>query len=115
MTTMTVSDGHESVSTTRFVDCDADGATLEVGDESYRLSWTDLQGHASFPSAATRISEETITTPLGSNDCLLYEVEREGQTHRFWFAKDLPGMPIKRQTVAGDVVVSTATVTSNET
>ncbi len=115
MTTVTVADGSESVSVTRFADCDSEGATLVVGEQSHRLAWTDLQGHASFPAPATQITEETITTPLGTYDCLLYTVERNNDTHRFWFARALPGMPIKRETVAGDLVVSTATVISNIT
>ena len=59
------------------------------------MTWLDLQGHASFPADDTTIESETIETPLGELDCLRYTV-RDGASEKiFWFAKDLPGMPVR--------------------
>src|SRR5262245_35155406 len=65
----------------RYVECDASGATLErstlapdgspLGEpELDRVTWLDLQGHASFPSDATTVVPERLETVLGSLDCL---------------------------------------------
>ena len=115
VTSITSEDGQETVSTTTFVEVAQYGAVLEIDGSQHRVKWTDLQMHASFPEADTLIREETITTGLGTFECLLYEVNRADEVHRFWFARDLPGMPIKRETVAAETVVSTTTVVSNVT
>lgn len=38
------------------------------------VSWLDLQGHASFPSTATAIGNETVELPVGVEECLRYIV-----------------------------------------
>ena len=108
----------------RFVDCDESGATLErfglsldgapLGEpEANRVSWLDLQAHASFPAAVTTIEPERIETAIGELDCLRYTV-RDGTTDEvFWFATDLPGMPIKYLTRENGRVVSTVSVMAN--
>ena len=58
-------------------------------------AWTDLQAHASFPAAITTISHETIDTPLGTVECLRYDVANDDHTNTFWFAPAHPGMPIR--------------------
>lgn len=63
---------------------------------SYRASWAELQAHAAFPEDRTEITRETIFTEAGVFDCLRYTVEGVGE---FWFAVDLPGMPIKIRTL----------------
>ena len=90
----------------RFVECDEAGATMErsrlsldgspLGEpEVDRVTWLELQAHASFPADATTIESERIETAIGELDCLRYTV-RDGATEEvFWFAKDLPGMPIQ--------------------
>ncbi len=87
---------------------DAEGK--QVGKpQTARAKWSQLQAHASFPEAATRISSESYTTPAGTFDCWLYVVtgEKEGKkdVQSFWFAKSLPGPPIRfLQTVDGKQV-----------
>ncbi len=102
--------GGSETSVSRFVECDEDGAVFETGSGSRRVSWLDLQEHASFPSDATEIVVEAIATPLGHLDCLRYRVERDGQTHTFWFDRERPGMPVMVTVVADGHVVSTSMV-----
>jgi len=90
----------------RFEAVDDDGATLvssgrdeagkPVGEERTKVTWAELEGHARFPAAMLTVKEETVTVPAGEFACLLYEVkEPDGSLARFWFAKDLPGAPVK--------------------
>ena len=90
---------------TVFTDCDAEGARIhtvaldehggEVGDRAVaRATWADLQGHASFPADATVRTDDTVTTALGTFECCRYEVRRGDDVMNFYFANDLPGMPV---------------------
>jgi hypothetical protein len=104
-----------------YLDCDETGATLERsrlsldGDllaepQVSRVTWLDLQAHASFPAADTTIESEQIETAIGELDCLRYTV-RDGATDDvFWFAKTLPGMPVQQLTRTNGQVVTTVTV-----
>jgi hypothetical protein len=88
-------DGEPLVRVIRFIDTDSEGASQESGrfttsgaplgdPERHRATWLDLQSHASFPAAATTIVDET---------------ERV-----FWFARALPGMPVRfEERVSGSV------------
>jgi hypothetical protein len=105
----------------RYVDCDEAGATLErsrlslddsplAEPEVDRVTWQDLQRHASFRADDTTIESERIETAIGELDCLRYTV-RDGATDMvFWFAKNLPGMPIQQVTRTNGQVVSTVSV-----
>jgi hypothetical protein len=105
----------------RFVECDEAGATMErsrlsldgsplAEPEVDRVTWRDLQAHASFAAADTTIESERIETAIGELDCLRYTV-RDGATEEvFWFAKDLPGMPIQCLTWTDGQVVTTVSV-----
>lgn len=74
------------------------------------MTWRDLQAHASFPADDTTIESERIETAIGELDCLRYSV-REGATNEvFWFANDLPGMPIQCLTRTAGQVVTTVSV-----
>jgi hypothetical protein len=90
----------------RFLDADEGGAEQEfqatdaegnaVGEPSRRSStWLELQQHASQPADATTVQEVTLDLPFGSFECWLYAVRRPDSELRFWFAKDLPGMPVR--------------------
>ena len=108
----------------RFVECDELGASIErcqlspdgsvlAEPEVDRVTWRDLQDHASFRADDTTIVAERIETEIGPLDCLRYTV-REGTTEEvFWFAKDLPGMPIRYVTREDGQVVTTVTVVAN--
>ncbi|SDS45196.1 hypothetical protein [Microlunatus soli] len=90
--------GEVSESVQRFDAGDADGVTLTRqfdGDSlTSRVSWRDLQAHAAFPSDFTTRVQDTIASPLGTLDCLRYEIAGEPPM-RFWFALDHPGMPVR--------------------
>lgn len=106
---------------TTYVDCDDAGATIERSQlaldgtplerpELDRVSWLDLQGHASFPADETTIEPERIETPLGELACLRYTVRDDAGDQVFWFAKDYPGMPVRFLTRSGGRAVMTVSV-----
>ena len=57
--------------------------------------WRDLQAHASYPEKFTSIALDKITIPAGSFECLRYSVQMEGDLKKLWFARALPGPPVK--------------------
>jgi hypothetical protein len=92
----------------RFAECDHDGATLERAQlatdghvvppvASIRVTWLDLQRHAAFPEAETTIEPDRLELPFGTVECLRYTVRGESE-EVYWFARDLPGMPVKYAT-----------------
>jgi len=97
-----------TISVSRFVDGDLDGATLESWTEAAdgtvtaqprrdRVTWRQLQQHAAFPEERTTVGREAISTPLGAHDCLRYEV---GEM-TFWFDVGRPGMPVRHGSSEG--------------
>lgn len=91
-------DGSHAVRVNRFRDTDAEGATLERWDEATpadvtanRVTWADLQGHAAFDAATTRVSSERLAIELGALTCLRYD-SADGV---FWFSLAHPGMPVR--------------------
>jgi hypothetical protein len=108
----------------RFVECDETGATMErsrlsldgsplAEPELDRVTWRDLQAHGSFPADDTTIESERIETAIGELDCLRYRVHEGATDEVFWFAKDLPGMPIQCVTRTDGQVVTTVSVVDN--
>ena len=108
----------------RYVDCDETGATMErfglsldgapLGEsEANRVTWLELQAHASFPAEITTIEPDRIETALGELDCLRYTVHDGATDNVFWFAKDVPGMPIRYLTREDGRVMSTVSVVAN--
>ena len=98
--------GHPFVRVSRFEQCDDEGAVLarwRIGEdgepdaaiERSRVSWLDLQRHAAFPAEATRILAAAIVLPFGEFEGLVYRVVRDGRESVFWFARALPGMPVR--------------------
>jgi len=81
--------------------------------ERNRETWLELQDHASFPSANTAVSEETIEIPLGRFACLRYTQAVDDGMRTFWFAVDLPGQPIRWEIRAGDRVVLSVVALEN--
>ncbi|MFB7249239.1 hypothetical protein [Microbacterium sp. NPDC056234] len=104
-------DGSRSLRVNRFRETDAEGATLDrwasgptgiVEGEisSGRVTWTELQGHAAFPSDRTVLSSETLDLPIGRVDCLRYDVRdsADAEPTAFWFSVAHPGMPVRYET-----------------
>ncbi|MEY9952394.1 hypothetical protein [Leifsonia sp. EB34] len=90
----------------RFAEGDAEGAWIEdtpLDDsgkpagpvERERSTWLELQEHAAFPAEHTTIDRVELPGPLERRRCLRYTVRRGDATLVFWFAVDLPGMPIR--------------------
>lgn len=114
-------DGSSFERVNRFVDCDADGATLEQwrldadgtvdGEPSRsRVSWRELQAHAAFPEATTTVRDEELELPFGRARCRRYELAASGDAAPavFWFALELPGMPARYEVpVPGGVLRTT--------
>jgi hypothetical protein len=89
-----------------------------IGEKhSSKPKWTELQAHASFPAANTKLVSETKTTPLGTLDCWHYTVttkkEDKTQVDKYWFAKTLPGPPVMlTQTLDGKTVLKMTMIES---
>jgi hypothetical protein len=116
--TITEQAGVVSRRRTEFADVEADRATMvmtpidEHGEpvgvaREVAVTWTDLQAHASFPAAITTVSRETIETPLGSVNCLRYDVSSDDHTNTFWFSPMHPGMPIRVTSDASNAPTTT--------
>jgi len=108
--------------TMKFLKCDAEGAEVESTNvledgttktTKDRQAWTDFQTQASFPELDTKITDETIETPAGKFECRLYTVQkREGDPAvvRMYFAKKLPGHPVKMTSEENGKIVFTMTL-----
>jgi hypothetical protein len=83
---------------------DASGNALDQGTDE--ATWADLVDHASYPADATEITETTVEVPAGKFDALLYTVtaDQDGKAFvsRMYFAKSLPGAPVKAEITVGD-------------
>lgn len=78
-----------------------------------QVTWNDLESHAHFPKDATRVTEEELTVPAGKFPCMVYRVTEAEIINTYWFAKSLPGAPIKVEAREGDKVVFTMTLTEH--
>jgi hypothetical protein len=98
--------GPPRIETTRFVSCDEQGALMEktvrdregspVTDQrSFTATWGDLQWHAAFEASRTSVTNESLVSEMGVFDCLRYTVRGEDGTADYWFAIELPGMPVR--------------------
>ena len=105
----------------RFVEGDDEGAWIEDTPldeegrpagavERERSSWLELQEHAAFPVEHTTIDRVELLGPLEQRRCLRYRVRRGEVTLVFWFAVDLPGMPIRVDRCEGGQTVTTLEV-----
>jgi hemoglobin len=107
------------INVSRYASVDADGCVQEAWHESIdgtRLSvprrdhatWLALQQHASFPAATTTRTDETIELPAGQFACIRYTRSELDTVWRFWFARGLPGQPVRFEQQIGDAVVFSA-------
>jgi hypothetical protein len=104
----------DRVDITVFVETDEEGALLESNGRRHRVSWSELQSHASFPESMTTITDDLIETPLGQMECLGYRAVSADTISTFWFAKDRPGMPVLFTTETNGALVSTTMVIADE-
>ena len=101
--------------------CDVEVAALTTDDKPMaepkkaRSLWGALQKHASFPAAETRISGADVVTPAGRFDCVLYTVTKPtGTVERYYFARNLPGPPVRMVREAEGKRILTMTLTKQE-
>ena len=95
-----------------FGDVDNDGCTITVqaltsdgapvnNPLKSRTTWHALQSHASYAASATQITETEVTVPAGTFDAWLYTVDTNDEGHRSivraYFAKSLPGAPVRHE------------------
>jgi hypothetical protein len=107
-----------------FVEVDDEGATrlvygvdpdgARVDEKRSRSTWLDLQRHASMPIATTTIDEVVLETPMGALDCLRYTARDGDAIETFWFARTMPGMPVRTERVEKGRVVERVTMLANE-
>ncbi len=109
----------------RFVDTDEDGAILqrwrlgpdgqrEGAIDSTRLTWLQLQGHASYLADAVTIAPDTVDLPMGTFEALRYTVDDEDGVATFWFAWAFPGMPVRYESPADGAGVDRTTMVGND-
>jgi hypothetical protein len=92
---------------------DADG--MPIGEPAPASStWLALQRHASQPADATTVQEVALTLPFGDFDCWLYTVRRADAELRFWFAKELPGMPVQIEEWVDGALAKRSLMIANE-
>ena len=108
----------------RYIEVDEAGATEEsqsfgIGgmdhDEPIRSyqTWVELQSHASFPSGKTTIDRVVRDFPFGHLQCLRYTVVDGKATDVYWFAVDVPGMPVRVETYDQDDLVHSMQMIEN--
>lgn len=87
-----------------------------IGEATLRDStWLDLQRHASQPTATTTVEEVPLTLPFGEFACWLFTVRVSAGEVRFWFAQELPGMPVQvEKWVDGAVASRTVMIASDQ-
>ena len=109
-----------------FVECDEEGALISRSEatpegeatgevESDRSSWLELQRHASFPESRTTVTEDVIDSAMGRLDCLRYTYVEQATVVDYWFARDLPGMPVRVVSTTSGTVLSEVTMMSSTT
>ncbi len=114
-------EGRVFVRRLKFIEVSKDSATTEavnLGPNGAAMSepevktttWPEFVKHAAWPKDGTVITEDRITVPAGAFDCLLYTITetRDGKptVTRAWFAKDLPGAPVKMIVEVGGTLVT---------
>jgi hypothetical protein len=97
------------------------GLAYGVGPEGERLdpmrsrsTWLELQHHASMPIETTTIDEVVLDSPMGPLECLRYTRLDGDATAIFWFARAMPGMPVRTERVEHGRVVERVTMLANE-
>lgn len=111
--------------TFHFVEADAEGAMVRftLRDEggkflgeptTSRSDWRGFQAHASFPAAGTTITETEETVPAGTFVGFLYRVVTEETNVEAFFAKSLPGPPVRLIRSRDGVPEMTMTLVSHE-
>ena len=108
----------------RYMEVDAEGAVQESWAEDLdgqrrsetereRSTWLELEEHASFPRSITERVEDELSIPAGRFACLRYTRTDPDAVWRFWFARELPGQPVRYEREASGSIVFSATLIDN--
>jgi hypothetical protein len=80
------------------VPVDGNGKPLSEGAAA-QTTWDELESHAYYDVATSRVARGKITTSMGEHEALVFTqtTEKGGAKHvdRAWFALDLPGAPVR--------------------
>ncbi len=109
----------------RFVHAHSQGGQLSTrtlnADRSPRgeatvntFTWAELVSHASYPKDATTVTAVSHTVPAGTFDCLRYEVRQEQTVIVAYFAKALPGAPVRHTLTEGGKLRSEMVLTEHK-
>lgn len=86
--------------------------------QSQPVTWDELESHARYPAAHTRIEVASVEVPAGRFDCKLYVVEEQTEAGpkqtRAWFAKALPGAPVRHEVRVAGEITSTMVLVAHE-
>jgi hypothetical protein len=119
--------------TMKFVAVTESGATVETTEHNEKQTkeekktkptpqvsnptWAELEKHAHFPAKNTQRTEAKVKTPWGEWDGWLFTVTRneggKSQTDRFWFAKDLPGAPVRWESIVDGQAMAVGSLVSH--
>jgi hypothetical protein len=100
--------------TVKVVTTDFDAAGNPSGaPQTETDKWTDLHEHGRFPQSATTISNESLSLPAGTFDVMKYVVTKGDTVKTVWFARTLPGPPVKLEIAKGGQVVMAMTMEAN--
>jgi len=108
-----VDDDTVRITTTKF-----DAVGNQVGEPSSDpAKWTELHEHGHFKHAVTTITNESITVPAGTFDAMKYVVTNPlgDDVKTIWFARSLPGPPVKLEVTKRGKSVLTWTMQANRT
>jgi hypothetical protein len=122
------SKGQVMLRTHTWTKCDEQGADVEVavakedgtplGSDKKTATWKEMQAHASFAEADTKITEETVEVPAGKFDCWVYTVNQkmanQTVTLHMYFAKTLAGPPVKMTQEVGGTLAGSMTMTEHK-
>ena len=92
---------------------DEDGRSLGEPQTS-RSDWSGFQAHASYPAEHTTITETEETVPAGTYAGFLYRVELDGTVTEAFFARELPGPPVRMVRSRDGVAELTMTLVAHE-
>lgn len=80
--------------------------------------WGDLVRHAHFPDSQTKRTDAEIKVPAGTFDCWLYTVtertDGKETVNRYWFAKTLPGAPVRHEVLVDGTAQSVMRLMKHE-
>lgn len=92
-----------------------DEAGRSLGESTTSKSaWRGFQAHASYPAEQTTIAEAVETVPAGTYEGFLYRVQDGETLTEAFFARDLPGPPVRMVRSRGEETEMSMTLVTHE-